>query len=168
MNGTILFSARTRGAYIVGLNGADIPDDVIEIPRAYWLSLLEALARSPKIISVRPEDGYPILVDPPSVSTEVSASNERAWRDSELFQTDGLVARHRDELETGGATTLSAAEYEALQTYRRNLRNWPVTEKFPALTERPVLIAPVSIMAAPVRKTRVRKSVKPVEPTIAQ
>ncbi|MGE8178927.1 phage tail assembly chaperone [Pseudomonas fluorescens] len=93
---------------------------------------------------------------------------ERAWRDSELFLTDSLVARHRDELETGIATTLSAAEYETLQTYRRNLRNWPATEEFPALTERPVLVAPVSVMAAPVRKTRVRKTVKPVEPAIAQ
>ncbi|ROM99167.1 phage tail assembly chaperone [Pseudomonas brassicacearum] len=93
---------------------------------------------------------------------------ERAWRDSELFQTDGLVARHRDELETGAATTLSAAEYEALQTYRRNLRNWPATEEFPEFTVRPVLVAPVSVMAAPVRKTRVRKTVKPVEPAIAQ
>lgn len=93
---------------------------------------------------------------------------ERAWRDSELFQTDGLVARHRDELEAGGATTLSAAEYESLQTYRRDLRNWPATEEFPVLTGRPVLLAPVSVMAAPVRKARVRKSVKPVEPAIAQ
>lgn len=120
------------------------------------------------MISVRPEDGYPILVDPPSVSAEVSASNERAWRDSELFQTDGLVARHRDELEAGAATTLSAAEYESLQTYRRNLRNWPVTEAFPALTGRPVLVASVSVMTAPVRKARGRKSVKPVEPAITQ
>ncbi|MBU6956342.1 hypothetical protein KRR23_01090 [Pseudomonas sp. CVAP len=168
MNGTVLFSARTRGVYVVGLNGADIPDDVIEIPRAYWLSLLETLAGSPKMISVRPEDGYPILVDPPSVSAEVSASNERAWRDSELFQTDGLVARHRDELEAGVATTLFAAEYESLQVYRRDLRNWPATEDFPVLTARPVLLAPVSVMATPVRKARVRKTVKPVEPAITQ
>lgn len=93
---------------------------------------------------------------------------ERAWRDSELFLTDGLVARHRDELEAGVATTLSAAEYESLQTYRRDLRNWPTTEEFPALTGRPVLVAPVSVTAAPARKARVRKSVKPVEPAITQ
>ncbi|RON01790.1 hypothetical protein BK659_25090 [Pseudomonas brassicacearum] len=93
---------------------------------------------------------------------------ERAWRDSELFLTDGLVARHRDELEAGVATTLSAAEYESLQTYRRDLRNWPATEAFPELTGRPVLLAPVSVMAAPVRKTRVRKSVKPVDASITQ
>ncbi|MCU1750433.1 phage tail assembly chaperone [Pseudomonas sp. 6D_7.1_Bac1] len=93
---------------------------------------------------------------------------ERAWRDSELFLTDGVIARHRDELEAGIATTLSAAEYENLQTYRRNLRNWPAAEAFPELTARPVLLAPVSVMAAPVRKARVRKSVKPVEASITQ
>jgi len=125
------------------------------------------LATSPKKVAARATDGYPILVDPPSLSEEALILGERVWRDAQLAATDGIVSRHRDELEAGGGTTLAAAEYESLQTYRRDLRNWPATEKFPELAERPVLIAPASIAAVPVRKKRVRKPVQPVEPSLS-
>lgn len=69
----VLFSASTRGAYVPGINVSDIPEDVIEIPQAYWISLLQQLAVSPKVIGVNNGNGFPILVDPPPPSPEETA-----------------------------------------------------------------------------------------------
>ena len=95
----VLFSASTRGAYVPGINSTDIPDDVIEIPQGYWISLLQQMAVTPKVIGVRADNGYPILVDPPPPSPDEAADIERSWRTAQLSATDGLVARDRDELE---------------------------------------------------------------------
>lgn len=134
----ILFSASTRGAYVLGINSTDIPDDAIEIPRGYWISLLQQLALTPKVIGVNADNGYPILVDPPSPSPDEAAVIERSWRTAQLAATDGLVARDRDELEDGGGTTLTTEQYAELQTYRRELRDWPQGALFPFSEHRPV------------------------------
>lgn len=134
----ILFSASTRGAYVPGINSTDIPDDVIEIPQGYWISLLQQLAVTPKMIGVSADNGYPILVDPPSPSQDEAAEIERSWRTAQLAATDGLVARDRDELEDGGGTTLTTEQYAELQTYRRELRGWPQASFFPFSEHRPV------------------------------
>ncbi|WP_166220885.1 phage tail assembly chaperone [Pseudomonas atagonensis] len=133
----VFFSASTRGAYIPGINSSDIPDDVIEIPQAYWISLLQQLAVTAKVIGVHVETGYPILIDPPPPSAEQAADIERNWRTAQLAATDGLVARDRDELEDGGGTTLTTAQYAELQTYRRELRDWPQGSFFPFSEHRP-------------------------------
>lgn len=65
------------------------------------------------------------------------AAIERGWRDGALQATDGLVARHRDELEESSKTTLTAAQYTELQAYRRALRNWPEAGEFPLIEHRP-------------------------------
>ncbi|WP_339507519.1 hypothetical protein [Pseudomonas sp. RL_35y_Pfl2_P42] len=134
----VLFSASTRSVYIPGIHSSDIPDDVIEIPQAYWVSLLQQLAVTPKMIGVRADNGYPILVDPPPPSAEEATDIERRWRTAQLAATDGLVARDRDELEDGGGTTLTAEQYTELQTYRRALREWPQGTFFPFSEHRPV------------------------------
>lgn len=134
----VFFSASTRGVYVPGINSSDIPDDVIEIPQAYWISLLQQLAVTAKVIGVHVETGYPILIDPPPPSAEQAADTERNWRTAQLADTDGLVARDRDELEDGGGTTLTTAQYAELQTYRRELRDWPQGSFFPFSEHRPV------------------------------
>lgn len=73
---------------------------------------------------------------PPPPSVEALAAVERAWRDRQLDDTDALVARHRDEIEDG-ATTLTDEQYQTLQTYRRALRDWPDSERFPQSEYRP-------------------------------
>lgn len=83
------------------------------------------------------ESGYPMLVDPPKPSPEFLASVERLWRDGQLAETDGVVSRHRDELEESQETTLTAAQYAELQSYRRALRNWPEAGEFPLIEHRP-------------------------------
>jgi arylamine N-acetyltransferase len=134
---TLLFSPSTCGAYVPGINTSDIPEDVIEIPRAYWLSLLQQLAVSPKKMSVDPGNGYPVLVDPPRLSSGEAAESEYLWRNAQLTATDRLIARDRDEMDDGGGTTLDQAQYTQLQAYRRALREWPQDEHFPATEYRP-------------------------------
>ncbi|ANI54418.1 phage tail protein [Pseudomonas sp. DR 5-09] len=69
---------------------------------------------------------------------EYLAEVERAWRDVQLSVTDALVARHRDELEEGGSTYLTAEQYAELQAYRRQLRDWPQGSQFPLAEHRPI------------------------------
>ncbi|QEO80240.1 phage tail protein [Pseudomonas brassicacearum] len=82
-------------------------------------------------------DGRPELQDPPQPTLEELAGIERAWRDNQLSLTDGVVTRHRDELEEGVEPTLTADQYIELQAYRRALRNWPEAGEFPLIDHRP-------------------------------
>ncbi|WP_454834059.1 MULTISPECIES: hypothetical protein [Pseudomonas] len=134
----IFFSPSTCGAYQPSPNGADIPHDVIEVPLEYWQSLLNELSTSPKKVAARQSDGYPVLIDPPRPSAEDLAGIEREWRNVQLATTDAVIVRHRDELEEGVETTLSAAQYSELQAYRRALRNWPEAGEFPLIEHRPI------------------------------
>ncbi|MCY1435103.1 hypothetical protein D9M71_511840 [compost metagenome] len=113
-----------------------MPNDVIEISDEYHADLLAGQSKG-KVITWG-EDGYPALADPPPPDADVLAAIERQWRDECLLATDGVVSRHRDELEAGGTTTLTNAQYEALQAYRRALRDWPQVGEFPLIDHRPI------------------------------
>lgn len=128
-------SKKTCGFYIAGLH-AEMPDDVVEIAEEYHALLL--MGRSQGKVIEWGEDGFPFLADPPPISDEVLALNERTWRDAQLLATDGVVSRHRDEMEEAQETTLTPAQYTELQAYRRALRNWPETGAFPLADHRPV------------------------------
>ncbi|MGE8068317.1 phage tail protein [Pseudomonas sp. NPDC089569] len=82
----------------------------------------------------------PSLTDPsPLVVIEGRLADvERRWRNGHLAITDGVVARHRDELEEGIVTTLTAEQYRDVQRYRRQLREWPQSERFPEMDYRPI------------------------------
>lgn len=71
------------------------------------------------------------------VSPDQLASVERDWRDTEISSTEWLVTRHRDEQDLQLAPTLSAEQFAELLTYRQALRDWPVSEHFPAIQYRP-------------------------------
>ncbi|MGV8860188.1 MAG: phage tail assembly chaperone [Pseudomonas sp.] len=113
-----------------------IPEDAVEIPNAHREELLAGQSLG-KVIAAD-ERGYPILIDPPPMSAEDTAAAERVWRDARLAATDGVVSRHRDELEEGSESTLTAAQYLLLQAYRRALRNWPESGEFPLMDHRPL------------------------------
>lgn len=130
----ILYSKSTGGFYKLAEN-AFIPKDAVEISGEDHLSLLEGPANG-KMITAN-KKGYPVLVDPPPLSQEILTANERDWRSQQLTATDGVVTRHRDELEEGAETTLSTAQYTELQVYRRSLRNWPEAGEFPLIEHRP-------------------------------
>jgi hypothetical protein len=113
-----------------------IPDDVVEISAETHAELLAGESQG-KVITWG-DDGYPELMDAPPPSSAQVAAIERVWRDGQLAATDGAVARHRDEVESQVATTLSAEQYRALQTYRLQLRDWPQSTEFPMEAGRPV------------------------------
>ncbi|MBC3272608.1 hypothetical protein HU765_21965 [Pseudomonas sp. SWRI81] len=137
MNEKVYFSPSECGAYSVAMHGNEMPADVVEVSASVWQSLLIELSNSPKKLSSRP-DGQPVLIDPPPLDAEALAVAERAWRDTRLALTDPLVSRHRDEIEEGGATSLTADQYTELQAYRRQLRDWPQGNQFPLAEHRPV------------------------------
>jgi hypothetical protein len=112
-----------------------IPADAVEITRELHAALLDGQSAGRVIASGA--DGYPVLVDPPPPSPEVMSAIERAWRDLQLAATDGVVSRHRDEVEVGASTTLTPEKYSQLQQYRQALRNWPESGEFPLLDHRP-------------------------------
>lgn len=127
-------SKSARSFYDVSIHSS-MPDDVGEISAAAHAELMAGQAEG-KVIDWG-DDGRPVLADPPPPSPEFLAAVERDWRDVQLAETDGVVSRHRDEIEEGVATTLSAGQYAALQAYRRALRNWPEAGEFPLIEHRP-------------------------------
>lgn len=127
-------SQSTRSFYDPAINTV-MPDDVVEISPEFHTELLAGQSEG-KVITWN-GDGLPVLVDPPPPSVEDLATVERVWRDQRLSETDGVVTRHRDELEEGMETTLSATQYTELQAYRRLLRNWPEAGEFPLIEHRP-------------------------------
>ncbi|MGN8031578.1 hypothetical protein ACTJKS_18480 [Pseudomonas sp. 22189] len=136
MSKVVFFSPSTCGAYRPEINGANMPADVVVVAESVWQALLDELSTSPKKMSSRP-DGQPVLIDPPPLDADELAAVERAWRDAQLALSDPLVSRHRDEVEEGGATSITAEQYVELQAYRRQLRDWPQGDQFPLVEHRP-------------------------------
>lgn len=128
------YSPSKNGFYDPGFDG-QIPGDLVEITAESHSRLLEGQTQG--LVIAANADGYPILKDRPALTPEQLSVIERLWRDQHLAETDGIVVRHRDELEDGMETTLSPQEYGQLQTYRRALRNWPEAGEFPLLEHRP-------------------------------
>lgn len=127
-------SKTTRGFYDRAVHYS-MPDDVVEISAERHAELMAGQAVG-KVIAWG-KDGLPMLADPPPPSAEDLAAIERNWRDQRLSETDGVVTRHRDEIEDGSETTLTTAQYAELQAYRRALRGWPAAGEFPLIEHRP-------------------------------
>lgn len=119
----------------IGYQQEDIPGDVIDVPPE---DVEAAMNRRPGELLVV-KDGRLVVLPAPEVDlVEHAVVLERFWRTQQLAQTDALVTRHRDELEDGAQTTLSAEQYTELQGYRRALRGWPESGEFPLSEHRPV------------------------------
>lgn len=130
----IFYSPSTGGFYDPAENSY-VPEDALEITDEHHAVLLEGPATGMRIVA--DSDGSLMLADPLPLPEEVLIANERSWRSDQLTATDGMVTRHRDELEEGSETTLSAVQYTKLQAYRRALRNWPEAGEFPLIEHRP-------------------------------
>lgn len=131
-----MFSSKLQRGFYDPAIYTVMPADVIEIPASYHAELMVGQAGN-KVIEWG-DDGWPVLVDPQPPSSDELAAAERVWRDGQLAFTDLLVSRHRDEIEEGGTTSLTAEQYADLQAYRRQLRDWPQGEQFPLADHRPV------------------------------
>ena len=111
------------------------PEDAVRVTAEEW----HTYGQQPPPKGMRrgsDSQGRPAWVRP-EVTLEDATAHERAWRNRQLSVTDSLVVRHRDELETVRLTTLSTEQYQQLQLYRLDLRNWPVAELFPDFGSRP-------------------------------
>jgi len=129
----VIYSSKTTSQFHESDYG-QIPADAIEISAELHQYLLGGQTTQQMInFDTQP----PSLMDRPPVPTERLAEVERAWRDARLSVTDGVVNRHRDELEEGVATTLTTERYRELQAYRQQLRDWPQVGGFPEVDLRP-------------------------------
>lgn len=125
---TKFYSRSTGGFYSEDIHGKDgIPGDAFELTDEEWQALLTAQSKGQQIVAGT--HGGPIAVDrDPGPGLIVQ-------RDQALLSTDWLVARHRDEVELDEhQTTLSAEQYSALQSWRRDLRNITTHPNFPRVT----------------------------------
>jgi hypothetical protein len=129
------YCAADGGFYSLAFHGF-IPDGTVEVADEDYEAFKAGQEQGKWLVAN--DQGYPVLVDPPLPSPEFFAGVERAWRDGQLAATDGVVSRHRDELEEGLETTLTPTQYTELQAYRRALRNWPETGEFPLIEHRPL------------------------------
>lgn len=132
---TCFFDAKTLGFIIVEGPGEAIPKGAVEVSSEEYESLFMGQESGKRIAADK--KGRPVLVDLPPASAETLAQNERWWRDTQLTQSDGIVSRHRDEIEGGSSTTLTLEQYGELQAYRRLLRDWPSAGEFPLSDHRP-------------------------------
>jgi len=65
------------------------------------------------------------------------AGIERRRRDRQIESVKWVRERHRDELDLGVNTTLTAPQFSELLVYIQSLRDWPESKDFPAQEKRP-------------------------------
>ena len=128
----MFYSKSKNSFYLEEIHGSSIPSDAVEVAEAQWNSLVAAQAAG-KLLAAD-SDGNPIAIDPPAPTLGQLIDSTKAKRNALLTNTDWLVMRHRDQVEAKAATTLTEAQYEALQAYRTELRNLPEQSGFPNLT----------------------------------
>ena len=136
------YSPSTHGFYTPEIHGINMPADVVEITDDSWRSLLDAQSAGK---SIQWGTGAPVAADR-VVSQDELTRQVRRQRNRLLAQSDWLVTRHRDEVEQGGKTTLTSAQYGGLQQWRQTLRDIPNAAGFPnvVLPASPVPIGSVS------------------------
>lgn len=130
-----LYSMSTGMCYLVGIHKA-IPEDAVEISDDCFDSVIGN--PEPGKFRSHDEQGLPILIDPPPLTQDQQAEQERQWRDAELATRQWLRDRHRDEQDLDRETTLSADQFAELLAYLQDLRDWPQSDQFPVVEHRPV------------------------------
>jgi hypothetical protein len=129
-----IFSSKSEKLFYESDFTPYLPPDAVEISISLHIDLLAGQS-SGKRINFDTEP--PSLADAVPMTPGQLGEIERIWRDGQLATTDSVVARHRDELESGTSTTLTIAQYSELQVYRRALRDWPQGAEFPLVDHRP-------------------------------
>ncbi|MCH5146366.1 phage tail assembly chaperone [Desulfovibrio sp. UIB00] len=135
----LYYSAITGGFYSRDVHGDAIPHDAVGITTDEHTSLLAGQAAGQRIVPGA--DGRPMLADKSAPTEAALAAQVRAQRDRALDDCEWMVTRHRDQTDAGGATTLTAAEYQELLAYRQALRDitaqagWPGSITWPSKPE---------------------------------
>ena len=105
-----------NGFYLEQIEGS------VEITEEYWQELLDGQSQGKQIVSN--EVGYPILADPPALTTEELAQEVRAKRDNLLKETVDSVNPMR-------WWTMTELQKNAWMAYRQALLDVPQQEGFP-------------------------------------
>jgi hypothetical protein len=123
-----LYSPSTRGFYAKDFHES-IPEDAVEITDDEWQDLLNQQLKGKEI--AMGDKGRPVAAD-----HKPTAEGVKLMRDRLLSRSDWLVARHRDESESGliKVTTLTPDLYARLQQWRHALRNIDKSPGFPDVT----------------------------------
>lgn len=130
------YYSKSTGSVYLGNVHDTMPIDVVPFPDARYL---EVIANpEPGKVRGHGEDGLPILIAPPAQTLVERSELERVWRNVEIESVKWLRERHRDQLDIGEDTTLTAEQFSELLTYIRNLRDWPQSPEFPSVDSRPV------------------------------
>lgn len=104
-----------------------IPEDKIEISEEEHAYLLTGFQIG-KVISV--VNGRPVLVVP-ALDEEQLYLRERVWRDAELKSSDIELFKVQD---SANDATGTVGDW---RSYRNKLRDWPQSEGFPSIENRP-------------------------------
>jgi len=115
-NTHLLFFEPERGIYVVERSGPETVSGE-SVDEIQWI-----ITNKNRIIEAAYQDGYGVLPPGPTVSD---------IRNGKLYETDWMVLRHRDQVESGSSTTLSNTQYQNLLTYRQQLRD--LTKKYNSL-----------------------------------
>jgi hypothetical protein len=129
------YSQQTGCTYLSAIHGEQMPSDAVPISDA----LFQSVIANPEQGKVRSHsNGLPVLIEAPRESSINVVEQERKWRDSELSAVSWLRDRHRDQLDFGSSTALTTEQFNELLGYMQALRDWPQSEVFPDIGQRPV------------------------------
>ena len=129
----MFYAQSTGGFYDTAIHGDNIPADAVEITTKQHTELLQGQSEG-KVIAAD-ENGYPILQDPPTPTTDQMADTARAERDRLIESVRWRIERHSDELALGSEPT---EPLEPLLQYTQALRDVPQQAGFPGDIDWPV------------------------------
>jgi hypothetical protein len=114
------------------------------MPKSGYVALSDdvfyrSIAEAEGVWQLQADGGVEKKALPPITRTaEQLAADERAWRDEQIFATEWVVSRQRDQQDMQLATTLKIKQFAEMLQYRQALRDWPQSELFPVSEHRPV------------------------------
>jgi len=131
----MFYAKSTGGFYDTAIHGDNIPADAVEITPTEHASLLDGQNNGQRIVA--DADGRPTLADPPAPTAAELAARVRVHRDDLFAASDWLVSRHREQIDAGAPTSLTAEQFAAVLAYRQELRDVSSQARFPGAVNWP-------------------------------
>lgn len=123
----IFYNHSVSAFYDTEIN-VEIPNNSVEISKKTYLELLRGLSSGGEI-SID-ATGKPFITE--KIDNSITASQERAWRNSELLRADVELYKVQD------ADPKATGSVSAWREYKKALRNLPEHQLFPSIEARPV------------------------------